>query len=86
MTTYYQSKIVSSGAAGLIYFITATANGKPAWYYLQVAEPKLREFQKQLETGRLDLARYGKILYSGWGVTAPDVIETLVRERYEEAA
>jgi hypothetical protein len=87
MQTNFQSKIISdSGKNGLVYLVTADADGKPAWYYLQVDEPKHKAFLKQMETGTLDLAKYGKILYSGWGTTPPEPIEALMREKFEDAA
>ena len=79
----FQSKFVSSSnKAALLYLVTAKAEGKPAWYYLQVDEPKHKAFKKQMETGSLDLAAYGKILYSGWGETPPENVAELVRQAF----
>jgi len=85
METTFQSKLVSDKNE-LVYLVTATANGKPAWYYVQVDEPKHKAFQKQMEAGTLDLAQYGKILYSGWGATPPSPIQALMKEKYSAAA
>jgi len=86
METNFQGKVIrDNGKAGLIYLVTADADGKSAWYYVQIDEPKHKAFQKQMETGALDLAQYGKILYSGWGATPPEPIDARVREEYEAA-
>ena len=35
-----------------------------------------------METGALDLALFGKILYSGWGANPPSPIVALMKEKY----
>ncbi len=87
MQSNFQSKLISSsGQAGLVYFVTAQAKGAPAWYYIQVDEPKHNAFKKQMERGSLNLADFGKILHSGWGTAAPEPIQALVKEQFSEAA
>jgi len=87
METNFQSKLVSATEKGvLVYLVTASVKGKPAWHYIQVDEPKHKAFKKQMETGKLDLAEYGTILESGWGAYPPEPIVALMNEKYKEAA
>lgn len=86
MTKNFAQAIRAENKAGLLYLINAQAEGKDSWYYLQVDAPKHNAFKQKLETGSLDLADYGTVLYSGWGTTPPDMIQSLIAERFEGAA
>jgi hypothetical protein len=87
MDTPFHSRIIKrTNRTALVYLVTALARGKPAWYYLQVDEPKQKAFEKQLALGTLDLADYGTILHSGWGHQPPYAIRALVEESYSDAA
>lgn len=85
MQTSFQSKLVST-IGNLVYFVTAQAKGAPAWYYIQVDEPKHNAFKKQVSSGAINLADFGKILHSGWGLSAPEPIRCLVEEQFSQAA
>lgn len=76
----FQSRFVKSTKSKLIYIITAKADGKPAWYYVQVDEPKHKAFKKQMETGSMDLSAYGKILRSGWGESPPKAVADMMEK------
>jgi hypothetical protein len=85
MQNHFQSKLISS-ANTLIYFVTAQAKGKAAWFYVQVDEPKYNAFKKQLTGGAMNLADFGAILHSGWGTAAPEPIRALMEDLFSEAA
>jgi hypothetical protein len=81
----FRSKIIGqSNKSSLVYLVTAKADGKPAWYYLQVDEPKHKAFQKQLATGSLDLAAYGTIVQSGWGEQPPEHIAEIMLKTFSQ--
>jgi hypothetical protein len=86
METTFQSKLISNDKAGLVYQVTATAKGETAWFYLQVDEPKHKAFLRNIETGELDLADFGTVLYSGWGATPPEPIEARIKEQFDAIA
>ena len=83
----FQGKLIqNTKKSPLIYLVTAQANGRDAWYYVQVEEPKHAAFKKQLSLGSLDLAHFGNVLYSGWGDVPPEPVEVLVRETFDPIA
>lgn len=73
---------IKSNPALLVYLVTAKAQGRPAWYYIQVKREKLADYKKQLKKGSLNLADFGDILESGWGEYPPEPIMYLMDEKY----
>lgn len=83
--SYHSRLVETANKAALVYFVTAQAEDSPAWYYVQVEEPKHAAFRKQIAaTGELDLKHFGKVLFSGWGETPPEPIEALVKESFAQ--
>lgn len=56
--------------------------GVYTWHYVKVDMLKLPLFQKALKSGSLDVAEYGEILFSGWGVNPPPEIRRHVDAEY----
>ncbi|MDR1139716.1 MAG: hypothetical protein LBJ80_00820 [Rickettsiales bacterium] len=50
-----------------LHLVTGKDRGKSAWHYALIDPGKKEMFLEQFKTGSLDVADYGKILYSGWG-------------------
>ena len=46
MMSSFQAKFIQANKSAAVYLVTATAEGNPAWYYVQVDEPKHKAFQK----------------------------------------
>jgi hypothetical protein len=80
----FQTRLINaSHKLSPVYLVTATADGKPAWYYVQVDEPKHNAFQKQAEQGgAFNVASFGKVLESGWGTFPAEPIQALMQEKY----
>jgi hypothetical protein len=66
----------------LVYLVKGTDKGKAAWHYVLIDKLKLPLFREMLKTGRLDVARYGKVLYSGWGENPPAAMVESVKKCY----
>lgn len=62
-----------------LFKVTGTDQGRPAWHYVLVDEDKLEEYYALFHDGaspRVDVAKYGKVLESGWGEQPPeDVVD-----------
>lgn len=56
--------------------------GVYTWHYVKVDMLKLPLFQQAMKSGTLDVAQYGEILFSGWGVHPPADIRRKVDEIY----
>ena len=67
-----------------VFMITVRVKeqSQPAWHYVLVNEEKVQLFTKQAKTGIIDVAEYGKILYSGWGKEPPEDIKLKMGLRY----
>jgi hypothetical protein len=65
-------------SSGVLYLVRGEAEGFPLWHYVLVDALKLPLFVKQLHTQNMDVARYGRILASGWGEDPPDQIQNAV--------
>lgn len=65
---------------GNIYLSCGFYNGKPTWHYVSVDKMKLPLFLRQAKTGNIDVAEYGKVLFSGWGKYPPENIRKKIEE------
>lgn len=65
-----------------IYLVTGQDKGRDAWHYVLVDPPKLQVFRAKTQGGSLDVADYGKVLYSGWGKTPPEDIKEKIKDEY----
>ena len=61
-----------------VFLLRGLDRGRKAWHYLLVDEDKLDAYNALFSDGnrpRLDCAKYGKVLYSGWGENPPEDIK-----------
>jgi hypothetical protein len=66
----------------LIYFVTAMADSRPAWYVVQVKPEHHAEFRRKLDaSASMELTLYGEVLYSGWG-SEPDAAAAEFLKQY----
>ena len=64
--------------SSLIFLVRGKDKGRAAWHYVMVDEVKLNAFREQVASGNVDVANYGTVLCSGWGVDPPDDIRSQV--------
>ena len=55
----------------LVHLVRGKDRGRPAWHYVLVEEGKINSFKEKTASGTVDVARYGKVLMSGWGEDPP---------------
>ena len=65
-----------------IYLISATEQGKPAWFVLQLHPHKTASFSRMSLLRKGNIADYGQILESGWGTLENELRATLIK-RYD---
>ena len=54
-----------------VFLVRGKDGDKPAWHYVLVDKEKVEQFKAKIKTGNIDVANYGKVLYSGWGKDPP---------------
>ena len=64
-----------------IYLVRGKDRGKSAWHYVLVEKFLLGLFLKRTKGGSLDVADFGNVLKSGWGVDPPEgTIEKILED------
>ncbi len=67
----------------LVYLVKGKDKGRDAWYFIQVKNrATLPLFDKAIESGNLDLSRYGEIIHSGYGSNPPEYITDEIDARF----
>jgi hypothetical protein len=76
------NKAVTPGGKKMVCLLVApVADGRNAWYFIEVPEPKLKKFQKDAAAGGVDLTQYGEVLDRGFGDYPPqEVIDYMMQE------
>ena len=65
----------------LVYLVRGKDRGKPAWHYVLVKQEMLSVFLRKTQGGSIDVAQYGSVLKSGWGVDPPqEVVDEIKRD------
>ena len=65
----------------LVYLVRGNDNGREAWHYVLVDKSKLHFFKQKMKTGSVDVAEFGKVIYSGWGKDPPaEIIEAINKQ------
>ncbi len=72
-----------SALTGVVFLVHGTDKDKPIWHYVLVDRPKLASFKHTLKKSSIDVAQYGKVLYSGWGENPPPEIARAVSEQFD---
>ena len=67
---------------GKIFLIRGKDNGRPAWHYILVPPEKAAELRKQKAGCNIDVAKFGKIVESGWGEDPSQEIMDKIQEEY----
>lgn len=65
-----------------VYLVRGKDRGKPAWHYVLIEKMKLPIFLEMVKGESIDVAKYGKVLYSGWGEDPPEDIVKKVEEEF----
>ncbi|MCE2926491.1 MAG: hypothetical protein LW823_02425 [Rickettsiales bacterium] len=66
----------------LVFLSKGTHEGRHTWHYLLVKKMKLPQLMEAVKQGQVDLAQYGRILFSGFGANPPADVTLLVRQKF----
>ena len=67
-----------------VFLVRGTDRGRKSWHYLLVDEDKLDAYNALFSDGSrpsIDVAKYGKVLYSGWGEDPPEDVKLKIEMR-----
>ena len=65
-----------------VYLVRGKDNGKEAWHFVLVDKEKITDFKEKIKSGNIDVAKYGKVLYSGWGKDPPQEKVDIIDKKY----
>ncbi|HEU5047721.1 MAG TPA: hypothetical protein VFT64_07750 [Rickettsiales bacterium] len=65
-----------------VYLVTGNDAGRDLWHYVLVDKAKLPLFKRMVNSPTIDVAEYGKVLYSGWGKEPPQEITEKIKQDY----
>lgn len=54
-----------------VYLVRGKDRGNPAWHFVQVDKEKVEDFKIKIAGGNIDVAKYGRVIVSGWGKDPP---------------
>ena len=66
----------------LVYLVRGKDRDRDSWHYVLVDKIKLTAFLAAVQSGTIDVAKFGKVLYSGWGKNPPEDIVRKVEEEF----
>ena len=75
----FVDRIVSSRSF-LIRLVRAKNGELKAWWYIRVRPDKFEEYKVAVRADKINLTKYGEILYSGWGEEPPEDIKEKIEE------
>ena len=70
--------------ADLVFLVVAKSKGITAWFITEVERAKKAIFSEAVKQDPLDLTKYGKVLYKGWGAEPPADIVAKLEEEYNQ--
>jgi hypothetical protein len=63
-----------------VFLVHGKSQGKELWHYVKVPHDKVNEFKQAVHGGKLDVAKFGSVLFSGWGKEPPqDVTDAVLK-------
>lgn len=77
----FASKL-SKGRGEYVYLVRGKDAGRPAWHYVLIEKMKLPIFLEMVKGDSIDVAKYGKVLHSGWGEDPPEDIVKAVEAEF----
>lgn len=68
-----------------VYLVRGKDQGRPAWHYIMVVDDDeaLDLFHKTVKSGNVDVADFGFVIKSGWGVDPPDHVREWIKKKYD---
>ena len=79
----FSTRLISGNKHRLCYLQARDERGEVAWYFILLHPAKLSAFNKLTENSSYDIADYGQILDSGYGVTAPREVLESMNKKYD---
>ena len=65
-----------------VYLVRGQDRGRAAWHYVLVDKDKETDFTAKVKTGTVDVAKFGEVLFSGWGKDPPESTKRKIKLRF----
>ncbi len=74
-------------AGNRIHLVRGKDRGQPAWHYVVLVddEERRKEFLGMIQSGTVDVAKYGEVLKSGWGKDPPNEVVDEIEKLYSRS-
>ena len=71
--------------AARVHLVRGKDRGRPAWHYVFLVddEETIDKFREAVKSGNIDVANYGEIMFSGFGVDPPNEITEKVHKKFK---
>lgn len=73
---------IQTSRGELVYLVRGEDSGRKVWHYVFVDKAKQALFKQMIKSESIDVAQYGKVLYSGWGENPPPEIAEAIKKQY----
>ena len=67
-----------------VYLVRGKDCNRPAWHYVLLLndEDTIKKFKERVDTGTIDVAKFGQVLKSGWGKDPPNEVRDELEHKY----
>jgi hypothetical protein len=80
-TLTFSQRVAKSKSDSICLYTGRDKTGQTAWYFLLLSNGKKAKFSSKYKND-IDLAEYGKIIFSGHGKFPPSDIQALMQSKY----
>ena len=67
-----------------VYLVRGKDRNRPAWHYVLLLddEETIKKFKERVDSGTIDVAKFGQVLKSGWGKDPPNEVRDELEHKY----
>jgi hypothetical protein len=80
----YAAKVMHDDGEQMVYLVTGLRAAIPVWCYAMVPSRTRASFSQAVRQGKVNIAQFGQILFSGQGIQPPQEIEAIVSNYYSD--
>ena len=75
-------KKAKQGLSRYLFTVRGQDREWDAWHIVLVEPKKMAEFRRKIDSGSIDVAKFGKVLESGWGKDPPESTIARIKKEY----
>ena len=78
----FSSKVIGSSRHHLIRLITGLSDGQKAWWIVKINPSKYEIYKTDVTKEFFEIAKYGDVIYKGWGTKPKEYILQKLLDQY----